>query len=170
MPMSLQLLSFSNRLLFFLLWMVAISVLTGAYIFEYMGYKPCQLCLYGRIVWWAIIAMGVGCLLFKNQKMAFYCLSVSVLMLFANAGFSLFHMGVEYHWWEGLKSCNQNNLSGNSDLLLNNLFEKPVPCDKAAVRIFSLSLAAYNAIISLAVAVFCLYMLRKNKKKGGYGE
>ncbi|HTQ13326.1 MAG TPA: disulfide bond formation protein B, partial [Rhizomicrobium sp.] len=60
----------------------------------------------------------------------------------------VFHAGVEWHWWKGPSACTTGfQFSGTLDL------NAPVPqCDHAAWRMFGISLAGFNAIISLAVA------------------
>jgi disulfide bond formation protein DsbB len=69
---------------------------------------------------------------------------------------AVYHAGVEWHWWPGPSQCTGSafKLSGTLDL------NAPiVMCDRAAWRLFGLSLAGYNAIISLGAAVLGLIFL-----------
>ena len=72
-----------------------------------------------------------------------------------NAGLSIYHAGAEWHFWPGPDTC-----TGDGDLLQPKSLSKAlqhnqvVRCDEAAIRIFGMSLAGYNVLISGALAAF----------------
>jgi len=79
-------------------------------------------------------------------------------MLF-NSGLALYHAGVEWQWWPGPQECSGTggDLSPTGDLW-NDLEKGRIVvtrCDVAAWRdpFGLLSLAGYNVLISLALAV-----------------
>ena len=142
--------------------LIAASAATigGALFFEHvLGYVPCSLCLDGRQPHYfamgaALIAgilsreanIGIGALVF---------LGLCVLAYLAGAGVSFYHMGVEYHWWEGPETCGGGNLVANSLAELQNALEggaKAPRCDEAAWRLFGISLAGFNLLITLVLA------------------
>ena len=80
------------------------------------------------------------------------------LALLISVGMAFWHVGVEYGWWEGPKTC----LSGGTSpvdidptTLLESLddpFKMPA-CSEAAWVFLGISMAGWNALISLAAAV-----------------
>jgi disulfide bond formation protein DsbB len=83
------------------------------------------------------------------------------------AGLSIYHAGVEWHFWQGPTDC-----SGpigdikSSGALLNQLQNiNVVRCDEAAWRLLGISLAGYNALISLLIAAVaaCGLLVRRRE-------
>ena len=76
-----------------------------------------------------------------------------MLVFAANAILAIYHSGVEAGLWEGPTAC-----SGSlADLPKGNLLEqlrtsKVVRCDAVSLRVFGLSLANWNLLISAALA------------------
>ncbi len=124
------------------------AVIAGAWIFEYAGYLPCELCLKQR---WAYYA-GIPFALFLGLAKPSWIktgLVVLTLLLVANSIFGIYHSGVEWKWWPGPTTCTGGALAADG---LPNLGEPGVMCDKPAIRIFGLSLAGWNAIICAVLA------------------
>lgn len=133
-----------------LIFAVALATILGAWIFEYFGYAPCELCLKQRWAYYAAIplALIVAMLARANPQPARLGLYLLALLWIASMVFGIYHSGVEWKWWAGPDTCTgSGGLTGLPDL------SKPaVMCDQAAIRIFGLSLAGWNAVISLALA------------------
>ena len=74
----------------------------------------------------------------------------AILALFATAGIGVFHVGVEYHWWEGPQACTGDVPRGLSpEELKKYLFgAKMVRCDEIAWAMWGISMAGWNAILS----------------------
>jgi disulfide bond formation protein DsbB len=126
---------------------ITLAVILGAWIFEYAGYAPCELCLKQRFAYYAVIPLS---LLFsfmdaRFQRGALY--AVGFIML-GSMIFGIYHSGVEWKWWQGPTTCTGGAMTGG----LPDLTKKAVMCDQAAIRIIGLSLAGWNAIISAAVS------------------
>ncbi|MCK9551353.1 disulfide bond formation protein B, partial [Aquamicrobium sp.] len=67
-----------------------------------------------------------------------------------------YHAGVEWGWWPGPSDC--TNIAAPVDTGGNGVLDAldqfvPPSCDKAALRIFGLSMAGWNVIASLILAV-----------------
>jgi disulfide bond formation protein DsbB len=75
---------------------------------------------------------------------------LTALFVAASGAIGLYHAGVEWHWWKGPSACTGGMVHINGPLDLN---APVVMCDHAAWRMFGLSLAGYNAIISLGTAL-----------------
>ena len=132
---------------------IATATIAGAWIFEYLGYAPCPLCLKQRWAYYAGIplALAVAAIATGNRNAAKAGLVLLALLWIGSAGFGAYHAGVEWKFWPGPGTCG-GDLSG----LLPDLSKKVIACDEAAIRIFGLSLAGWNAVISLAMAAIAL--------------
>jgi disulfide bond formation protein DsbB len=133
---------------------IAFATIAGAWVFEYFGYAPCELCLKQRWAYYAgvPIALVLSLIAPANPKTARIGLYLLALIWIASMVFGLFHAGVEWKWWPGPASCTGGGgLTGLPDL------SKPaVMCDQPSLRIFGLSLAGWNAVLSLVMAVIAL--------------
>ena len=128
---------------------VATATISGAWIFQFAGYDPCHLCLLQR--WAYYFAVPFSLLLSvssaanpKGARLGLYLLAAVML---GSAIFGAYHAGVEWNWWPGPDTCS-GDISGG----LPDLTKKVVACNEAAIRIFGLSLAGWNAVISMALA------------------
>ena len=65
----------------------------------------------------------------------------------------------EWQWWPGPQDCSGTGsaLTGGKSLLEQMQSTRVVRCDEAAWRFLGLSLAGYNVLISLALAVVAIF-------------
>jgi disulfide bond formation protein DsbB len=138
------------------------ATILGAYYFQYViGLAPCPLCLEQRIAYYVSIPLAVAVAIAAGRgaprSVVAAGLAVITLAMLFNAGLALFHAGVEWKWWPGPQEC-----SGAQDLPSGDLWRElqqgriaVVRCDEAAWRdpFGLLSLAGYNVLISLALAL-----------------
>jgi disulfide bond formation protein DsbB len=134
----------------------AVSLLTivGAWIFQWAGFAPCPLCLKQRWAYYAVIPLSavIALLATDRRSVARYGLAVVGLIMIASAIFGVYHSGIEWGWWPGPGTC-----EGDVPRGLPTLGNEPVvSCDEAALRIFGLSLAGWNAVISAGLAAIAL--------------
>ena len=75
-----------------------------------------------------------------------------------------YHAGVEYGLWAGPTGCSANLLAdGNIKALTQQLLITPlVRCDEVPWSLFGLSMAGWNALISLDIIAAALISLRRN--------
>jgi disulfide bond formation protein DsbB len=131
---------------------VAFATIAGAWVFEHFGYAPCELCLKQRWAYYAAIPLSLV-LLAAPAGLARKGLYALALIWIASMVFGIYHSGVEWKWWQGPSTCGQGGgLTGG----LPDLTKPVVLCTEAAIRIFGLSLAGWNAVISLALAFLAL--------------
>ena len=140
----------------FLIFAVALATILGAWIFEYFGYAPCELCLKQRWGYYAGIPLALIAA-FSGPKAWKPGLVLLAVILAANAVFGVYHSGVEWKWWEGPATCGGGAVSGG----LPDLSKPAVLCTEAAVRILGLSLAGWNAVISAGLLLLAICGLRK---------
>ena len=144
---------------------VSLSLILGALAFQYIGHiPPCEMCHWQR---WphiaaAIVGLRGGLFLRHGALPTSFDKPIAwltILLVATSGALGVFHAGVEWQWWQGPTACTGNAFHGVMDL------NAPiVRCDIAAWRLFGLSLAGYNALISLGLAGLGAWLLVKTKK------
>lgn len=126
------------------------ALLIGAFIFQALGYAPCKLCLWQR--WPHAIAVVIGLAALAVPGRALPCLGALAALTTAVIG--LYHTGVERGFLEGPTTCTSGPITGiSAEDLLNQIMAAPlVRCDEVAWSFLSLSMASWNALLSLALA------------------
>lgn len=143
-----------------LIFLVAFATIAGAWIFEYYGYLPCELCLKQRWAYYAGVplALIVATTAPRSPDLARAGLALLALVWIGSMAFGIYHSGVEWKWWPGPVTCTaQAGFSGG----LPDLSKPAVLCDTPAIRILGLSLAGWNAVISLGLALVAFAGLRR---------
>ncbi|MEI7598635.1 MAG: disulfide bond formation protein B [Aestuariivirga sp.] len=143
-----------------LIFLVAFATIAGAWIFEYYGYAPCELCLKQRWAYYTGVplALIVSLIAPRQPGLAKAGLAVLTVLWLGSMVFGIYHSGVEWKWWPGPATCTaQAGFTGG----LPDLSKPAVLCDTPAIRIFGLSLAGWNAVISLGLALVALAGLRR---------
>ena len=144
---------------------IAAASITGAFIFEALGYAPCELCLKERIPYYAAIPIaGIAAFFSARGSKALTRAAFMVLaLIFAvSAVFGAYHAGVEWGFWAGPTECTGalDRAASVSDFLKQLETVKVVRCDSAALRILGLSLAGWNAVISAGLTALAALGLR----------
>jgi len=135
----------------------AVTVL-GAWFFQYvLGYNPCPLCLEQRYAYYFAVPLAVltalGDEFGASRKVLIAALLVIAAGMLWNAALGVFHSGIEWGWWPGPQECSGSLGDLGSGNLIDRLNSfRVVRCDEAAWRFLGLSLAGYNAVISLVLA------------------
>ena len=146
-----------NRITFNLILIFSVFALGAAYFIQHiLGHKPCNLCLIERIPYiFAIIIISLGLILKKFEKAIIVFL---ILIFLAATIISFYHFGIEQGFFKESLVCNLdssiNNLSKED--LIKELQQQTVSCKDVSFRIFSLSLATINTIISLILSVITI--------------
>ena len=136
------------------------AMLLGALGFQYLGdLPPCKLCIWQR--WPHLAAVLIGLIyLFARFRMLTL---LGALAALTTAGVGIYHTGVEKGWWEGPSTCTAGEITGMSaDDLLESILATPViRCDDILWEMFGLSMASWNAIISMGLALIWLVAWRQ---------
>ena len=136
---------------------IAFATIAGAWIFEWAGYLPCDLCLKQRWAYYVGVPIGLACLIAtRTGPPAFSNAMFGLLMVTfaASAIFGAYHAGVEWGLWQGPVGCTgaPQSAATMNDFMKLLQTSKVVRCDEVAIRIFGLSLAGWNAIISAGLS------------------
>jgi disulfide bond formation protein DsbB len=151
------------------LGLLAAALLLGALGFQYLGrLPPCEICLWQRWPHLAAAVIGIiggvavsGGLLSRELGRPLALLTALLVAISGLIG--VYHAGVEWHWWPGPSRCTGSAFHATGALDLN---APVVMCDHAAWRLFGLSLAGYNAMISLGAAVIGWSLIGRTRRRG----
>lgn len=131
------------------------AMLAGAILYfqNTLGLSPCPLCLEQRNWHWAV--MGVSVLAFALMRFkpgwSQWAIVLIGLVLLGSAGMGLYHVAVEQRWV--VAQCDARiNLDDIAPLGESGTFEVP-KCDQIAWQLWGVSLAGWNAIASLVMAL-----------------
>lgn len=134
------------------------AMLATAHAFEtFGGLAPCTLCLRQREVYWTamgVAAAGLIVVRLRPRLRGLACAALTTVFLFG-MGVAIYHAGAEQHWWPGPSTCSGGG-SGVSAADMNAILkgeriEGPA-CDRIVWSFLGLSMAGWNAVISLALA------------------
>lgn len=135
-----------------LLAAAATAILLTALGLQYLGgLPPCHLCVLQRYPFAALIAIGILGWYWQPRLM----LALAALVLLTSAGLAGYHLGVEQGWWALPAGCTAGGDARSIDELRRMLAEAPPTCDQVSFTFLGLSLAAWNGMISLALAALC---------------
>ncbi len=154
-----------------LAFILSLSLWLGALGFEHLGgLAPCQMCYWQRhahklVLVLAVLAFLMGRREFGKKHAKFFILLIALAFLLS-FGLAFWHVGVEYKWWEGPKTCASGNVSIDMGAIMEALNSKQrLPsCGDVPWSLFGISMAGYNAIISLFAAIVSFYLLFKREK------
>ena len=140
----------------------SLAALAAAFAFQHLGgLEPCPLCIWQR---WPHVATALLALLALGVREPAAALAVGLagVAALAGAGLAGFHAGVEQQWWAGLEACAggppADTVAELRERLLN---AAPARCDEVAWSFLGLSMAAWNGLLSLALAGMAAGALRR---------
>ena len=143
---------------------VGSAAILGAWFFQFgLGLKPCPLCLEQRYAYYFAIPLAVmvvmGDQVGAARKVLIAALVVIAAGMLWNAYLGVYHSGIEWKWWQGPTDCSGalDNLGSAGNLANTLQTMSVVRCDQAAWRFLGLSLAGYNALISLTLAAIAVW-------------
>jgi disulfide bond formation protein DsbB len=154
-----------NKTTLNLILIFSIFALGAAYFIQHiLGHKPCNLCLIERLPYiFAIIVITLGLILKKFEKVIIILL---ILVFVAATIISFYHFGIEQGFFKESLVCNLDNNINNlsKEDLIKELQQQIISCKDVNFRIFGLSLATINTIISLILSVITIKLFLKYGK------
>jgi disulfide bond formation protein DsbB len=149
----------------------AAAMLAIAHAFQrFGGLAPCTLCFYQRDVYWAAFSLGLFGFFIGYVRLRWTDRAVAVLLalvFLVGAGIAAYHSGVEWKWWPGPTTCTGAGAvdAGELGSFLGGARIKPPRCDEAPWRLIGLSMAGWNALISLGLTGLSLAAARKDRTR-----
>ena len=135
-------------------------LLAGAYLSEYgFGLFPCEMCWWQRYPHFAAVALALVSTSARPKRV---WIALAALAILTSGLIGAFHAGVEYGWWEGITAC-ASNVEDGGDPLAAIMNAPLVRCDVAPWTLAGISLAGFNALISVTSAVAIFVLVAKDR-------
>ncbi len=152
------------------IFVLSSATLAAVWYFEFvLKFPPCPLCLEQRLPYHVVIPLSlllaIAALVRAPPKLvAIGFLAITAAAL-CGAALGAYHAGVEWHFWAGPADCSGpvTDFKSHGPLLDQLQSIHVVRCDEAAWRFLGLSLAGYNVLISIALAVIAAFGLFARK-------
>lgn len=138
---------------------VPVALLGGALLSQYVGgLNPCEMCYWQRWPHGIAIILSAGAFYHEARSRPSRTLTAIAAVAIAVSGvIGVFHAGVEIGWWEGLTRC-----AAGGPMNLNDVLSAPlVRCDQVQWSFAGISMAGWNAIISIGSAVAIAILLAR---------
>ena len=143
----------NNIFLIVIFAFISLTIISALIIQYWLNHEPCKLCLYQRIPYFLAILLIIKIFFFKKyEKITLLILS---LVFVGSTVLAFYHFGIEQGFFNESLACTTPNLSVtlSKEQLLEQLKQHNISCKDVSFRVFGLSLALINTIISLVLSV-----------------
>ena len=142
--------------------LLPLALLGGALASQYVGgLVPCEMCYWQR---WphgaAILLAGLAFTAPAEAPRARLLTLLAAAAIAISGIIGVYHAGVELGIFEGLTTCSNIAVGGSSQDLLNSIMKAPlVRCDQVQFSFLGVSMAGWNAILSLGGAAAVAFLV-----------
>src|SRR5437763_5155418 len=147
--------------------LTSLELLGGAIGSPYLGgLHPCEMCYWQRWPHAAAILLAASAFTAPAASSRARTLTLLAALAIAVSGaIGVYHAGVEAKIFEGFTQCTALSKSGSTADLLKQIIHAPlVRCDEVQFRFLGISMAGWNAILSLGGAAIILLLTLKSKR------
>jgi disulfide bond formation protein DsbB len=133
---------------------VALAVAFGS---QYLGHLvPCEMCWWQRYAHMAALALALLAFVVRGRPMVL----LAALAIATSGAIGFYHAGVELHYFPGLTECTSTAAAGlSTDDYLKAILNSPmVRCNDIQWSFLGISMAGWNAILSLGSALLILWL------------
>lgn len=143
--------------------LVPAGLLGGALAFQYLGgLAPCELCIWQRWPHGVALTVALLALLPVLGQARRAMIALAALAVAVSGAIGIYHAGIEQHWWQGVTACTAAPVAGTTEEILAQIMATPlVRCDAIPWSLMGISMAGWNAILSLTFAGVILWLIRK---------
>src|SRR5689334_11458915 len=141
--------------------LLPVALLGGALFSQYVGgLHPCEMCYWQRWPHGAAIVLAVLSFTAPANSSRSHFLVLAVALAIAISGvIGVYHAGVEAKIFEGMTTCTASGRGLSAADLLKQISRAPiVRCDEVQFRFLGISMAGWNAILSLGGAATILLL------------
>ena len=147
--------------------LLPLALLLGAVVSQYIGgLHPCEMCWWQRYAHMVAIALALvafSAAAASSRAKTFTLLAA--LAIAVSGAIGVYHAGVEAKIFEGFTQCTALAKGGSTAELLKQITHAPlVRCDEVQWRFLGISMAGWNAILSLGGAALILLLTFKAKR------
>jgi disulfide bond formation protein DsbB len=137
--------------------LLPLALLGGALLSQYVGgLYPCEMCYWQRWPHAAAIVLAAAAFTAPaGTPLSRMLTGLAAVAIAVSGAIGVYHAGVEYGWWEGITVCTTNGAATLEDIMKVPL----VRCDQVQWSLLGISLAGYNAILSLGGAAVIALLL-----------
>lgn len=141
--------------------LVPAALLAGALGSQYLGgLSPCEMCHWQRWPHYAAVALALTA--FAVRPAARPLVMLSALAIVVSGTIGVYHAGVELGIFEGLSTCSSVATGATTEELLASIMAAPtIRCDAVQFAFLGLSMAGWNALISLTSGSLILWLTRR---------
>jgi disulfide bond formation protein DsbB len=148
--------------------LLPLSLLAGAYGSQYFGgLFPCEMCWWQRYAHMA--ALLPAALAFTAPATSDRARDLTVLAaigIAVSGAIGVYHAGVELHIFQGFTTCTTTAKAATTQELLQKLMHVPlIRCDQVQWSFLGISMAGWNAILSLSGAAAILYLVATGRRR-----
>lgn len=121
------------------------------------GLVPCELCLEQRWPYYYGLPLLLAVLVFWNRlplPVWYVAMAIVTAIFVWSAYMGAFHAGVEWGFWPGPTAC--TGVGETMDFNALNNMTPVIGCDVVQFRLAGISLAGFNALISLGIVALLL--------------
>jgi len=147
--------------------LVPTALLAGALGSQYIGgLYPCEMCHWQRWGHYAAVGLAlVAFLLHRQPGTSRLLVWLALLGVVASGVIGVYHAGVEAGIFEGFTQCTATGTAGSAeDILKAILASPPIRCDEVQWSFLGISMAGWNAILSLGFGLVILWLLLKRPR------
>ena len=133
------------------------GLLLGAYLSQHVGgLHPCPLCLIQRYPHFAVFGLGLVAVIVAGGRARMALLALCGLALLVTTGYGVYHVGVEQGWFAS--ACAAPMSGGTIEDIRAQVMNAPLTrCDEVPWSLIGVSLAGWNAIASLIMAMVAAF-------------
>ena len=140
-----------------------LSLLIALYIEFFLGYPPCKLCIYQRIPYLISIFITFLGISYSKKLIWLYALLITFFSSFLLSGY---HFGIEKEIFSEFSGCTGNSLNiTDKNELLKLLSSEINSCKNVDFKIFGLSLASINLLLSFSIFILIIKVIKNEKNK-----
>jgi disulfide bond formation protein DsbB len=146
--------------------LLPLGLLGGALGSQYLGgLAPCEMCYWQR---WphgaAILLAGLAFTGQADSRRSRALVLLAAVAIAVSGAIGVYHAGVELGIFEGLTTCAAAASGGTTEDLLNSIMKAPlVRCDQVQFAFLGISMAGWNAILSLGGAALIFWLTLRGR-------
>ena len=144
--------------------LLPLALLGGAMGSQYLGgLTPCEMCYWQRYPHGAAIILAAAAFTTDAESARSRLFTLLAALAIAVSGaIGVYHAGVELGIFEGLTTCTATAAGATGDELLRSIMDAPlVRCDQVQFSFLGISMAGWNAVLSLGGAAVIAFLSRK---------
>ena len=147
--------------------LLPLALLGGALGSQYLGgLHPCEMCYWQR---WphgaAIVLAALSFTAPATSPRSRGLVLLAALAIAVSGAIGVYHAGVEAKIFQGFTQCTALARGGTTEELLRQITHAPlIRCDEVQFRFLGISMAGWNAILSLGGAALILLLTLRSKR------